>query len=355
MATTFIMPTALHRAIVSAAYKQRGFSADEAEKGAKVAELASWHGIKTHNAIKALHLDEHFGSKAGGCKPGAEIEKLPSKYKAVQRWNANRKLGQAVAFDAMDDLHEARRRIRRRHRRGGQRVPLPLGRRLRHRRRATRATSPTPTAPPRSPRSCRLAASFRRSAPIRTPGAFPTTDAVGFPICIDWATSTVAMGRVQQFAREGKQLPPGWAVDKDGNPTTDPNAGRRPRPLRRTQGLRPGADRRARTARTSAARTPTLRNRWDQVKQHAGEKGTCAFFFQCIHPDAISGDDFAQGRSQSENVKAVVSDVLGHGNEKCMLPGQPEAMAAALSKKHGGLIFTQRKSMRSLQSQKKRA
>ena len=45
-------------------------------------ELAAWHGIKTHNAIKALHLDELFGSKAGGCKPGATIEKLPSKYKA---------------------------------------------------------------------------------------------------------------------------------------------------------------------------------------------------------------------------------------------------------------------------------
>src|SRR5690606_33067519 len=35
---------------------------------------------------------------------------------------------------------------------------------------------------------------------------FPTQDSVGFPIVIDWATSTVAMGRVQQFAREGKQL-----------------------------------------------------------------------------------------------------------------------------------------------------
>ena len=31
------------------------------------------------------------------------------------------------------------------------------------------------------------------------------------------------MGRVQQFAREGKQLPPGCAVDADGNETTDPN------------------------------------------------------------------------------------------------------------------------------------
>ena len=46
--------------------------------------------------FKALHLDEMFGSKAGGCKPGATIEKLDSRYKAVQRWNANRKLGQPM-------------------------------------------------------------------------------------------------------------------------------------------------------------------------------------------------------------------------------------------------------------------
>ena len=53
--------------------------------------------------------------------------------------------------------------------------------------------------------------------------AFPTRDAVGFPIVIDWATSTVAMGRVEQFKREGERLPDGAAVDADGKPTTDPN------------------------------------------------------------------------------------------------------------------------------------
>ena len=45
---------------------------------------------------------------------------------------------------------------------------------------------------------------------------FPTTEAVGFPIVIDWATSVIAMGRVQQLKREGKQLPPNAAVDKIG-------------------------------------------------------------------------------------------------------------------------------------------
>ena len=45
-------------------------------------------------------------------------------------------------------------------------------------------------------------------------------------------------------------------------------------------------------------------------------------------------------RTQAENVKAVLADVVGHGNDKCLLPGQIEAAGAALSEKHGGLLFT---------------
>ena len=50
---------------------------------------------------------------------------------------------------------------------------------------------------------------------------------------------------------------------------------------------------------------------------------------------------FAKGRNQSENVKAVIGDILGHGNENCMLPGQLEAQAAARSAKNGGLLFSE--------------
>ena len=46
---------------------------------------------------------------------------------------------------------------------------------------------------------------------------FPTTDEIGYPICIDWATSIVAMGRIQQFIREAKPVPAGWGVDENGN------------------------------------------------------------------------------------------------------------------------------------------
>src|SRR5436190_23796887 len=97
--TYFIMPAQVHNQIVSAAYRKRGSSPGEADAAARFSELTARHGIRTHNAIKALHLDELFGSRAGGCVPAAEIQKLPAKYRAVERWNANRKLGQAVAYE----------------------------------------------------------------------------------------------------------------------------------------------------------------------------------------------------------------------------------------------------------------
>ncbi len=72
----------------------------------------------------------------------------------------------------------------------------------------------------------------------------------------------------------------------------------------------------------------------------AGEKRTSSFYFQVIHPDAISSGLFAKGRTFADNVKAVIDDILGHGNEGCMLPGQPEAQNAAHTAKAGGLLFS---------------
>ena len=46
---------------------------------------------------------------------------------------------------------------------------------------------------------------------------------------IDMSTTHVAWGKVLVARQEGKPIPPDWGVDTDGNPTTDPAAGRRPR------------------------------------------------------------------------------------------------------------------------------
>jgi L-2-hydroxycarboxylate dehydrogenase (NAD+) len=44
------------------------------------------------------------------------------------------------------------------------------------------------------------------------------------PFVIDLATSLVSMGKIHDHANRGAALQPGWAVDAQGNPTTDANA-----------------------------------------------------------------------------------------------------------------------------------
>lgn len=42
------------------------------------------------------------------------------------------------------------------------------------------------------------------------------------PLVLDMSTSVVARGRIVMAQKEGKTLPPGWAIDAEGNPTQDP-------------------------------------------------------------------------------------------------------------------------------------
>ncbi|MFM7206911.1 MAG: Ldh family oxidoreductase [Planctomycetaceae bacterium] len=335
MAETFhVVPVDVHETIVRSAYLHRGFDAAEAEHAAKLATAATRHGIRTHNAIKALHLDELFGSKAGGCVPKAAIRKLPGRFKAAEVWDAQKKLGQAVAWEAIDTCMKLADTY------GCGTVSIDNafhylwggGYVMEAARKGyiayTNCTASLAEVVPFKGRHPTLGTNPHS-------WGFPTTDAVGFPIVIDWATSVIAMGRVQQLKREGRPLPPNAAVDKDGAPTTDPD---------KAVSLLPFGDHKGYglslineiVAAFIGGSLPTIRSR----APVAGEKQNCAFFFQVIHPDAISGGAFVGGRSQAANVKAVLADILGHGNEACMLPGQLEAQAAARSAKAGGLLFS---------------
>lgn len=44
------------------------------------------------------------------------------------------------------------------------------------------------------------------------------------PIVIDMATPAAAFGKIEMAIRTDKPLPDGWAIDRDGHPTTDPHA-----------------------------------------------------------------------------------------------------------------------------------
>jgi L-2-hydroxycarboxylate dehydrogenase (NAD+) len=328
-----IVPEALHDRLVRAAYLHRGYDEAEAADAARSCAEAARHGIRTHNAIKAIHLDQMIGSGSLGCVPRAQIEERPSRFSAARVWNANRKLGQSVAYRAMAAAIELADRhgvgivsvdnafhylwgggyvmdaakkgyIAYTHCTAGLAEVVPFG-----------GKSPTLGTNPHS-------------------WGFPTVDAVGFPVVVDWATSVVAMGRVQQLKRENRPLPPLAAVDKDGNPTTDAAAAVSLLPFGGHKGYGLALVNELMAAFIGGS-LPTVRSRW----AGDGEKHTPSFFFQVIHPEAVSGGAFACGRSQIENVRAVLADIRGPGNEKVLLPGQPEAEWAARSGAAGGLLF----------------
>ena len=50
--------------------------------------------------------------------------------------------------------------------------------------------------------------------------AFPRRDAE--PVVIDLALTTVVRGRIMMAMRKGERIPEGWALDRNGKPTTDP-------------------------------------------------------------------------------------------------------------------------------------
>jgi L-2-hydroxycarboxylate dehydrogenase (NAD+) len=145
------------------------------------------------------------------------------------------------------------------------------------------------------------------------------------------------MGRVQQLKREGKSLPPGAAVDSEGNETTDPHQVAALKPFGAHKGYGLSLINEL-VAGFIGASKPTLRSK----HLNDGDKHTPNFYFQVIHPEALSSGAFAHERNQSENIKVVLDDILGEGNEKCIIPGQIEAQFAKLSEEAGGLLFSEK-------------
>lgn len=336
MSEFLVIPRTDHDDLVIAAYIHRGYSADEAAEGARLAAEAARHGIRTHHALKALHLDHLFGSATGGCVPSAEIEVLPSRFAGSEVWNAHKKLGQSVAYRAIDRAIELADQY------GIAQISVDnafhylwgggyvMAAAERGYIAYTNCTSTLAEVVP-------FGGKFPTLGTNPHSWGMPTMDAAGFPLVIDWATSTVAMGRVQALKREGKSLPPGAAVDKDGHPTTDPHAVASLLPFGAHKGYGLSLINELMAAFIGGS-LPTHRGR---PVPSPNEKSTSAFYFQVIHPDALSGRDFAAARSQMDNLAAVINDILGHGNDNAMLPGKLEADARLRSDSAGGLLFTE--------------
>ena len=67
---------------------------------------------------------------------------------------------------------------------------------------------------------------FGRDAVLGTnPIAFAAPAKSNKPFSLDMATSTVALNKVRNYYRRGKEIPLGWAMDNEGQPTSNPKVG----------------------------------------------------------------------------------------------------------------------------------
>jgi L-2-hydroxycarboxylate dehydrogenase (NAD+) len=151
------------------------------------------------------------------------------------------------------------------------------------------------------------------------------------PLLLDVATSAVARGKIIVAASEGRPIPDGWAIDVDGAPTTDadralegavlPFAGPKGSGLAMMIDLLCGV----------VADADFGRNIGDMYENWARPQNV-GHVFLAIRP----GDDpdIFLGR-----IEAFVDDVAAlppaSGNERVLLPGEVEEMAAADASREG--------------------
>jgi len=57
-----------------------------------------------------------------------------------------------------------------------------------------------------------------------SPVGFAVPNPGGRPVILDMALSVVARARIRNAAKKGEPIPPAWAADREGKPTTDPKA-----------------------------------------------------------------------------------------------------------------------------------
>ncbi|KAH8074625.1 MDH2-like oxidoreductase [Aureococcus anophagefferens] len=294
-ASWFVVEAATHDAIIVAAFKQRGFDDDEARAAARCCRQATFLGNRTHNALKALD----------------------SRFKACERWDARRCSGFLVAEAAMDRACELAEAY------GTGCVAVDnafhylFGAHYVLRASAkgyiayTTCTGAIPEVVPTG--------GTRKSMGTNPQTyALPTTNALGFDVCIDWATSVISNGTVKALAREGKRCPEGAIFDKDGRPTTDPN------------------EFHAHACVGGGHKGYSLCLLTELLAAFGGGSLPPGTRTRSLAPASLS----ANVATVDENVKAVVADILGPGNEGARLPGQGKREAALRSARANGLLFS---------------
>jgi (2R)-3-sulfolactate dehydrogenase (NADP+) len=145
------------------------------------------------------------------------------------------------------------------------------------------------------------------------------------PIVIDLALTTVVRGKIMMAMKKGERIPEGWALDRDGKPTTDPKEAIEKGSLFPIGGAK-GAMLALMfelicAALTGAAIGPEA----DSFFSEEGNKPRIGQAFIVVDPGALAGMD-----KYFERVEAVVSHMLADAGVR--LPGARRFSAEAAAK-----------------------
>ncbi|MEO9337485.1 Ldh family oxidoreductase [Mesorhizobium sp. SB112] len=154
----------------------------------------------------------------------------------------------------------------------------------------------------------------------------------GLPMILDMATSVVARGKIRRAAALGEPVPEGWALDKDGNPTTDakkaydgiilPLGGPKGSALSLMMEVMAGV-------MTGAAFAGDVGNQYEDMDRPQ-DVGHC---FIAINPKIFMGDDYAE-RMQTLMTRAKASRPIDPA-QPVLAPGEPEALREAERRRTG--------------------
>lgn len=154
---------------------------------------------------------------------------------------------------------------------------------------------------------------------------FPRKDAD--PLAIDLALSEVARGKLMVAAKDGKSIPLGWAMDAQGQPTTDPAQGMKGSmaPAGGVKGAMLALTVELLVTALSGARLGFEADSFFDVE---GNKPRIGQLFLVINPAASGGADVF-----AERLETLVAAMLEDGGVR--LPGARRYANAAIASRHG--------------------
>lgn len=147
------------------------------------------------------------------------------------------------------------------------------------------------------------------------------------PVLLDMATSVVAKSKINEIRKAGGELPEGWALDENGEPTTDPATAIRgmvlPMAGHKGYGIAMAID--LLSGVLSGAGYLNHINRFYSEDHQCMNVGQC---FVAMDPAMICSEDFY------ENIDAYIEEVHDSG-EKVLFPGERKIKNRELAAQYG--------------------